>query len=167
MVAALTLGPLPLAEAHPNARLQFTTAPAAGECPSAEALRAAVVAHLGYDPFTSDAAETIVASVDRAPNGALRGSIERYDAKGKRRGHQDIATSRGDCAQIASAIALGVSVAIDPIGAAPAPPASTPPLPPPEPPPAQPPATTDSPQVPPEQPALPTGDKKSLGVLGE
>jgi hypothetical protein len=167
VLTALTV--VQAAEAHPRARLRFITTPAAGECPSAEAVRAAVVAHLGYDPFTStsDAAETIVATVDRASSGELRGSIDRYDAKGARRGHQDLAASRGECGQMASTIALSVSVAIDPIGGAPAPPASAAPL--------APTLSTTSPQPPPsmiavppaprEQPALPTPPSSGAPVV--
>src|SRR5262249_55413914 len=92
-------------------------------CPDERALRNAVAARLGYDPFRDDAPRVVTATI--ALDGrTLRGRV-RIDDGGAARGSREMTARPGECADLASALPLAVSIAIDPLslsrGAPPAP----------------------------------------------
>ena len=119
----------------PSARLVYVREPSAERCPDEPALRAAVIARLGYDPFTADSPSTLFATVTR-DSVTYRATVKLVDATGQR-GAREL--DHVQCAELVDTMALTISIAIDPesLGApAPAPPTAPAPAPAPAPPPA-------------------------------
>jgi hypothetical protein len=130
------------AEERPSARLDYRADADAG-CPDERAIADQVAARLGYDPFRRDAATTVRAIITREGRG-LRARIEIRDAGGGELGARQLGSSR-DCAELVSAAALAISIALDPLQAKAQPPLPKPPecptcpvCPPPAPPPRDP-----------------------------
>lgn len=101
------------AHAVPLSRLVYVRGPGADTCPLQMALRLAVVARLGYDPFSPTANKTIVAVIER--NGdELHGRIELVDSASDSQGVRELAVPVGRCWDLVRAMALSMSIAIDP-----------------------------------------------------
>jgi hypothetical protein len=112
--------------APPTARLVYARGEGTEKCPDDDSLRADVAAHLGYEPFQSEDVRTIVVTISRAGRG-LRGEIVVRGAAGATLGRRELASAETDCSELASALVLAVSIAIDPLQVArPSPPASPP-----------------------------------------
>lgn len=126
-------------------RLVYT---GADGCPAEPGLRAAVVARLGRDPFRDDALRTLTAAVRRTSRG-LRAAVELREAGGAVVGARRLSTADDDCDELVAALALAISIAIDPQSRLR--PTATPPL---APPPAPPPQAGAPPAQPPPPPAL-------------
>jgi hypothetical protein len=138
------------AEAPPaHARLVYFVDPTAVGCPSAEDFRAAVSARAGHELFGEPADVTIDVTIRRAGS-AGDGSDNKPDGSSENRSYlatvglpdapgaratRELRSDTG-CAELATAAALVVSIALDPESVLRAPPA--PPPPPPPPPPATP-----------------------------
>ncbi|MEZ4406616.1 MAG: hypothetical protein R3A52_09085 [Polyangiales bacterium] len=145
-------------------RLVYATAAGVDRCPDEVAVRAAVSARLGRDPFSDEATSEVRASIRRARRG-LRAEVRLVGHGRRARGVRRLATRRDDCAALADAVALAISLAIDPLsGTRPAPrPADPPPAPPeaqpstpaPAPQPAPQPAPTPAPAPTPTPPPTP------------
>ena len=137
-------------------------------CPDEAALRAQVVERLGYDPFRDDAPTAIVATIRRGPTGR-RAETRLYDGAGRELGVRQLSSPHDDCVEIASAMALAISVAIDQIALArsiatvPAA-AATPPQPPPAPPLPPPPATPRTATTAPAPRPQPASAFRDLGL---
>jgi hypothetical protein len=125
-VIALALFASP-AWAAPATRLVYAREPGAEKCADEGALRSAVAARLGYDPFFPWAKTTPTVNV-RREGGAYRAHVALIDDKGLARGTRDLADTRDDCAELLPAMALGISIALDMLD--PRPPAPPPPEPP-------------------------------------
>ncbi len=97
----------------PTARLVYARGPGAEACPEESELRTAIAARLGYVPFREDAARTIRATLARE-KGVLRASVE-VDSGGKAKGERRMESSANDCGELASAMTLAISIAIDPL----------------------------------------------------
>jgi len=110
------------AKAPPAVRLTYERSPAAADCPDKETVLDAVRARLGFDPFREPAEIAIRASVTRTADeltADLRLSDDRSEGGEKR-----LVSRRADCSELASAMELALSIAIDPLsvtGVAPAP----------------------------------------------
>ncbi|WP_394835255.1 hypothetical protein LVJ94_53030 [Pendulispora rubella] len=102
------------AHANPTARLVYVRSAGATACPDEEALRTAVAARLGYEPFRHTAPVTIVARVTRVA-GLYRGEVELLDENGIERGTRALAERTDRCEDVVAAMALTVSIAIDPL----------------------------------------------------
>jgi hypothetical protein len=76
-------------------------------------VREAVKKRLGYDPFFPSADKTIVARVLRDAT-QLRGEVELIDEHGIQVGRREFAAPLEQCDQLVRAIALSISIAIDP-----------------------------------------------------
>lgn len=102
--------------AFPSSRLAYTRAAGAEHCPDEEAVRGEVRNRLGYDPFvaTSDRTITVVIALDGE---RLEGRAELVDASGSLRGLREFSTSPDRCDDLVHAIALSISIAIDPASA--------------------------------------------------
>jgi len=100
--------------APPTAHLVYARGEGAEKCPDDDSLRADVAAHLGYEPFESDDVRTIVVTIAKAGRG-LRGKIVVRGAAGETLGKRELASAETDCAELASALVLAVSIAIDPL----------------------------------------------------
>jgi len=101
------------ANAGDRARLVVTRDKSASECPDERALRDEVGARLGYEPFTPDASSLVVV-VFRREGATLRGTVQMRDAAGNVKGERTLASSHGDCEELASTTALTISILLDP-----------------------------------------------------
>src|SRR4051812_34695671 len=106
-----------------SARLTFTPDPAA-KCGDEQSLRDAVSARLGYDPFDSKANKALSIAIVRERKG-VRATMELRDATGQILGTRDLSST--SCTELAAALGLAVSVAIDRLAQAAAQPAADPP----------------------------------------
>lgn len=130
-------------EEQPHANLIYERHKGAENCPDAQNLQDRVSARLGYVPFDDHAVRRIRVDVRR--------EINRYSAQlesetnGQKAKPRVLSSAAADCSELADALALAISVAIDPLSitrvveAAP----STP-----EPPPAPPPPREPTPPIP-------------------
>jgi hypothetical protein len=88
-------------------------------CPDEQAFRDIVAGRLGYDPFRPDAAREVHASIRRKGR-AFVGSVQVTDAQGRPLGGRDLEAPEQDCAELANALAIAISIAFDPLGSVPA-----------------------------------------------
>lgn len=106
-----------LAAAAPSVRLVMVRGAGTAACVDDLALKSAVVARLGYDPFAAEQRWTLLLRLSRRDE-SLVGSVELIDEHGESRGERELATARGACDEMTRALALSISLAIDPEHAA-------------------------------------------------
>ena len=111
MAATLLLTATALAE--PEFRLLYIREPGTEPCPEEVELRFSVAARLGYDPFSPTAGPAVIARVSPGVE-RLTGSVEITDGAGVSRGRREIESSSARCDELFRALALSVSIAIDP-----------------------------------------------------
>jgi hypothetical protein len=126
------LGALPAEAAAPQAHLLYVRERGAEDCPDDVAMRATVAAHLGREPFSEHAGTTVSVTLSGTING-LRAKIELVDAVGEVTGARELQSRRRDCVDLAPAVALAISLAVDPLSGAPEPDAAPSPSPSPSP----------------------------------
>jgi len=114
-VAALALLSAAPADAQTKreARLEYTRGAGADHCPEEEAIRAAVSARLGYEPFRADATTTVSAKITRTGR-VLRADVELRDGAGNVAGTRQLTSKQNDCSELVAAMTLAISIAIDP-----------------------------------------------------
>jgi hypothetical protein len=116
LFVALSIGLLALmprtASASPSARLVYSRSIDADSCPDEDALRRAVAARIGYDPFFPWAKHTVVANLTRRGR-AFVASVELVDEQGVSHGAHDLETDNA-CGELLDAVALAIAIAIDP-----------------------------------------------------
>lgn len=136
VVRAITLGSLLLvsasalyAEPKASVLLIYERPDAMPRCPAEESVRSAVSSRLGYDPFSSQAQRKVSARIRRAPRG-LVADVEVSDESGQPSGTRRLSSTKGDCRELAAAMELAISIAIDPLALTrpPAPPKPSPPV---------------------------------------
>jgi hypothetical protein len=168
-IAAVGLGLSGHAHARDYARLVVEREASAAECPDEQLLRDAVTTRLGYEPFTEDA-PSLVTVLFRRKGGTLHATTVLRGADGTVKGQRALTSAHGDCAAVASATTLTISILLDPrsglvqpeaaaaaatpLAAEPAPVAPAPAAPAPVPP-------SNPPVVVAVQPALPPAPKKA------
>jgi hypothetical protein len=103
-----------------NVRLVYQREPGAESCPEAPALRRAVAARLGYDPFVEPAGRSLRAVIGWKGRW-LYASIELTDENGELVGTNQLTPRVRNCDTLASAVALAIALAIDPLHTAAAP----------------------------------------------
>ncbi len=120
--AAGVRAPAPALAADARARLVYTPEPEPGACPTADEFRAAVNARAGRELFGEPATVTIDVSLRHDGEGHIA-LVDLPDADRTKRAAREL-RSETSCADVASAAALVVSLALDPtsILRAPAPP---------------------------------------------
>jgi hypothetical protein len=96
----------------PSARLVYARAPEAASCPDESALRSAVAARLGYDPFFPWAKQTVVVQVWRE-NRRYRARLQLVGETGLAHGTRVLASDQSTCAELFDAAALAISIAMD------------------------------------------------------
>ncbi|HEX2671442.1 MAG TPA: hypothetical protein VHM25_11250 [Polyangiaceae bacterium] len=97
----------------PSSRLVYVRGPGAENCPDRDSVREAVKKRLGYDPFFPNSDKTIIARVVREAD-KLRGEVELVDEHGTQAGKREFSAEQGQCDQLVHAMALSISIAIDP-----------------------------------------------------
>jgi hypothetical protein len=113
-------------EPEPRARLVYTPEPEPGACPTLEEFYAAVNARAGRELFGEPATVTIDVSIRRDGAGHLA-TVDLPDADRTKRATREL-RSETSCADVASAAALVVSIALDPTSILRPPPAPPPPV---------------------------------------
>jgi hypothetical protein len=146
-------------------RLRYERGAGAEHCPDELALRNAVSARLGYDPFDDDATRAVDASITRRAD-VLLGRVEVQTEEGDPGGSRQISSRQNDCSELASALSLAISIAIDPLSLSKPPlPAAAIPAPPPSPlPRAERPCPPPPEPAPAEEPASPITFRASAGA---
>jgi hypothetical protein len=110
-----------------RARLVSLRGPATETCPPESDLRDAVAARLGYDPFFTWARDTLFVEVAAEPPGGFVARVKLVDGDNTVRGEREL-HARKACADLVPALALTISLAIDPTaGEGKAPPPDAPP----------------------------------------
>lgn len=117
--------------AAPVAKLHYEVRPGLAQCPDEQWVRSAVAGRLGRDPFSPDAATVVRARIDSAQEGGLTALVEVERADGTT-GRRSLDSPAGDCLELASAVELAITLAIEPLWL------TKKPEPPPSPPPPQP-----------------------------
>lgn len=115
--------------AAPSARLEYSVAPGIDGCPDERWVHASVGARLGRDPFVDEAPTRVVVNISRGAPPALVALVEVTRPDG-RVGKRTLDSPTGDCLELASAVELAVSLALDPASKRP-PVVEAPPAPPP------------------------------------
>jgi len=133
---ALAIGWTGSAAAEEKARLVYVRGVGAEDCPAEVDLRLLVMARLGYDPFSPQASRVVLSRIELTGE-QLLGSLEAIDASGISSGRRELTSKLGRCADLTRALALSISLAIDPERASQPVPQSPSPTPPPEAPPNQ------------------------------
>ncbi|MEA2753384.1 MAG: hypothetical protein QOI41_7527 [Myxococcales bacterium] len=100
--------------ANPTSRLVYVRASGAESCPDDTEMRRAVATRLGYDPFRPIASTTLTAEI-RREKGVFRGRVRLVDEAGVERGARDLESRADDCRELTTAMALSMSIAIDPL----------------------------------------------------
>jgi hypothetical protein len=101
------------AAAFPTSRLVYARGPGAEQCPDQESVHKAVATRLGYDPFFPGSDKTIVARITRESE-RLRGTIQLDDEHGTELGLREFSAEPSQCDDLVRAMALSISIAIDP-----------------------------------------------------
>jgi hypothetical protein len=101
---------------HRAVRLSYVRESGAEQCPDESVLRESVLGRLGYDPF-DDRAPTLLTVTVRPAERSLLGRIELRDASGRVQGERDLRGAGTDCAELAVAMAIAISIGIDPLSA--------------------------------------------------
>jgi hypothetical protein len=93
--------------------LVYARGPGAEACPEQAVVREAVKKRLGYDPFFPSSDKTIIVRVLRDGE-RLRGEVELIDENGTQVGRREFFAPLQQCDPLVHAMALSVSIAIDP-----------------------------------------------------
>src|SRR5262245_57869313 len=102
-------------EHHPTAVLEYSVAPqAASLCPDEASVRASVAQRLGYDPFAASSTIVRAAITPRGRRG-MRARIEVLHDGARSGDAREIPASGRDCEELARAMTLAISIAIDPL----------------------------------------------------
>lgn len=101
------------ASAAPAARLVYLRGKGAESCPDENAIKQAVAARLGYDPFVPYATAVMIAEVTR-DGGAYKARIKLVDENNIVRGTRELTHNGDKCADMIDTMALTMSIAIDP-----------------------------------------------------
>jgi hypothetical protein len=118
LACCLVAAGLVMAGERPDAKLSYVRKGAATICPDEPLMRQLVAARLGYDPFRDQSQRAIAVTITRDPKG-FRAVLELRDDTGKVVGTRTLSSTSSDCNELASAIALALTIAIDPLGEAP------------------------------------------------
>jgi hypothetical protein len=157
-----------------SARLTYGRGAGAADCPEVDVIRAGVAARLGYEPFDDHADLLVSATVSRSGR-TLEARIQ-IGGAGVAAAERRLVSRQSDCLELASAMELAISIAIDPLaGSRPRPSPAAPPAGPPPAPPAPPatvvvreppPPATPAPAPRSAPPSAPLAFQVRLGGLG-
>jgi hypothetical protein len=102
-----------VAAAFPSSRLVYARGPGVEGCPDQAEVRDSVKKRLGYDPFFPSSDKTIIVRVLREPS-QLHGEVELVDEHGTQVGRREFSAPPEQCRELVRAMALSISIAIDP-----------------------------------------------------
>jgi hypothetical protein len=101
------------AHAEEKARLVYARGAGTAGCPAEIELRLSVVARLGYDPFSPQASRVVLARIERR-RAVLVGVVELVNDAGLSSGRRELSAPKRRCDELARAMALSISLTIDP-----------------------------------------------------
>ena len=101
------------AVAGQSARLVYSRTADASSCPDERGLRQAVARRLGYDPFVAASMNTVVAEL-RGDGEGLKARVYVIREGNQAGGSRELASPSRDCTELLAAIALAISIAVDP-----------------------------------------------------
>lgn len=154
------------AQSTRTVQLVYARGAGAEQCPDADAIRSGVAARLGYEPFDKRAPTALSASVLRVGR-RLEARIEMRDAAGNVQAERTLSSQHSDCSELASALELAISIAIDPMSASrPAPPSRAAAPPPSTPAPVPAPLAEPEPDRTQSPPVTPTSLQAGVGMIG-
>ena len=113
------------AQERASADLRYTRDTAARRCPERAAIMSAVAVRLGYVPWRPDAERIVEVTMRRRGRG-LEARMLLRDRAGKVKGQRRIRSASRDCKELAAAMELAISIAIDPLSLGRSAPASRP-----------------------------------------
>lgn len=96
------------------ARLDYAAPEMGTLCPTRESFEDIVAARLGYAPFSATAPMRVVARIERIQEN-LHANVEIHDASDAIVGSRDFDGAASECADLAQAMAVAISVSIDPL----------------------------------------------------
>jgi hypothetical protein len=124
LVFAATIFSASAVHAFPSSRLIYVRGKGTEQCPDEDIVRTEVSSRLGYDPFFVWAERTIVAQLSREGR-QFHAIVQLLDARGVVRGSRALSSSE-NCAELVKAVALAISIGIDPDSATHSHPKATP-----------------------------------------
>jgi hypothetical protein len=104
----------PLPRPVTSARLVYTRDASAETCPDEAALRAAVRERVGFDPFDAAATRVISCRIEKIRH-MLRARIDVVDGTGQPANARELVSKHADCQELAEAVALTLTIAINPL----------------------------------------------------
>ncbi len=118
-MASLVWGPsvahaAPPAPSRKGARIVWVRGIDAEKCVGKTGLEEDVKARLGYDPFALPSELAIEGTVVRASPTGFRAELVVRDASGKTLGSRQLSSREADCRSLGEAVAVAITVAIDP-----------------------------------------------------
>jgi len=119
-----------LAAPQTVARLDYQRGDGAEQCVDEAALKALVVERVGHEVWAEDAPLTVHVVIEKQDDGALWGHVAVLDGDGNKTGERDLRSIKQDCVDLSAAVALGISMVLDPdavLGLLEPEPATTPP----------------------------------------
>lgn len=96
-----------------QARLVYVLGAGVRDCPAPMQLRIAVTARLGYDPFSATAPRTVIAQIEEKSS-ELLGHVELVSDENVSQGARELTAPGDRCSELVRAMALSISIAIDP-----------------------------------------------------
>jgi hypothetical protein len=103
-----------LASPRKGARITWARGIDADGCVGATGLEEDVKARLGYDPFALPADLAVEGTIVRAPPAGFRAELIVRDAGGQLLGTRQLASRDAECRSLGEAVAVAITVAIDP-----------------------------------------------------
>lgn len=100
------------ASAAGSARLVYVRGNGADSCPDEAALRSAVAARVGYDPFFAYAPLTVVVDIHRRDD-AFAAHIQLVADDARSLGTRELVSDSPSCASLIDAMSLAISIALD------------------------------------------------------
>ncbi len=95
-------------------QLTYERGSGAERCPDEQSIRDAVVVRLGYPPFVAQGKLAIAARV-KGEGAGLAAKIDLREVSGELLGERELSSPNADCAELAEAMVLAISLAIDPV----------------------------------------------------
>jgi hypothetical protein len=104
------------ASAQRSADLIYTRGAGAEQCANEAGLRSAVATRLGYDPFARPGPKsgTVSASIGRVADGTLQAVVRLDSPSAAADAQRELQSAADDCDELAAAVALTISILVDP-----------------------------------------------------
>lgn len=116
LAIGLSVASTPIAASdRPSVKFKYSLGDSTDQCPDEKAVRNSVAARLGYVPW-SDRADRLIEVTLGLVDGVLRAEIVMRNKNGETTGTRELESAGNDCVELAEAVELAISIAIDPVG---------------------------------------------------